>query len=618
MLVIKNQTVRQWIARISTLGLCTSAVIFLFQFPLNETSHFSLDSEWINYGIMGIEILVTLFLIIVSIRDKKVFAGILALLNTGIVLVYELVFASALHNEFDFYVDKFTVIMVLIVGIIGSLVCQYAVGYMHARRHHNPDEKDNTHLFLFQLYAFLSAMFGIIFSDSLTWIFFFWEMTTLFSFLLIGYSQDKVSVKNSYLALILNLIGGLGFAAAIFYLGYFHQITGLAQLLKSDKLVVMLPVALLCLAGLAKSAQFPFSPWLLGAMVAPSPVSALLHSSTMVKAGVYLILRLSPLLSGTLSGDFIALVGGVTFLIASLIATTQTISKRILAYSTIANLGLIIACAGIGSYATVWAAIFLVIFHAVSKSLLFMSMGSIGHAMHSLDVEKQDNLIVRMPLFATMAVVGICGMFIAPFGMLISKWAALEAFINSPNIVAPIVILLIAYGSAVTIFYWAKWLGKILSYNGTAPDQIIDEQEISRDERLSNIVLTILTIVACLVFPFISRWFVEPYTQSVFTDVVKLDASNFVIMVVMVSAIMVIPAVGLIFHKKYFSTLGSIYMSGRTVSPENEYPGAMNTVRKLELRNHYLGGIINESVMQKIGIVVSILLIAVSIGVAFL
>jgi ech hydrogenase subunit A len=142
----------------------------------------------------------------------------------------------------------------------------------------------------------------------------------------------------------------------------------LNEMVSSGSGVVLIPVVLICIAGLAKSAQMPFSSWLLGAMVAPTPVSALLHSSTMVKAGVFILIKFAPVLTGTAAGYFIALLGGVTFLTTSLVAVTQSNAKRVLAYSTIANLGLIVMCAAIGTKETVWAAILLTIFHAVAKA----------------------------------------------------------------------------------------------------------------------------------------------------------------------------------------------------------------------------------------------------------
>jgi ech hydrogenase subunit A len=150
----------------------------------------------------------------------------------------------------------------------------------------------------------------------------------------------------------------------------------------SSKATVLLPVALMCFAVWPnlRSYPFPMASWGYGCA---SPVSALLHSSTMVKAGVYLILRFAGVLEGTIAGFMIALVGGVTFFLCSCIAVSQRDAKKVLAYSTIANLGLIVLCAGLGTYEAVWAAILLIIFHAVAKCLLFLCVGVFEHKIHS-------------------------------------------------------------------------------------------------------------------------------------------------------------------------------------------------------------------------------------------
>jgi len=222
----------------------------------------------------------------------------------------------------------------------------------------------------------------------------------------------------------------------------------------------LLPVGigLLCFAGFTKSAQFPFQSWLLGAMVAPTPVSALLHSSTMVKAGVYLVVRLAPSYSGTILGNVVAVVGGFTFFAGSAMAISQRNAKRVLAYSTIANLGLIICCAGIGTPVALGAAIMLIIFHAVSKGLLFLCVGTIEHGIGSRDIEDMQGLMKKMPFTTVITVIGMVSMLLPPFGVLMTKWLAIEASVH-----LPVVLILIVLGSAFTVFFWSKWIGIILT-----------------------------------------------------------------------------------------------------------------------------------------------------------
>ncbi|MDD5675441.1 MAG: proton-conducting transporter membrane subunit, partial [Chitinivibrionales bacterium] len=347
---------------------------------------------------------------------------------------------------------------------------------------HHKDLKDKRPFFFFILFVFLSAMFGLVFSNNLMWLYFFWEITTLCSFLLIGYQGNAESINNAFKALIYNLLGGLGFAGGVIYLYYTSHTIELDKMLTLEKAAVLLPAVLISFAGITKSAQMPFSSWLLGAMVAPTPVSALLHSSTMVKAGVYIIVRLAPLFTGTHAGLMVALVGGSTFLITSLIAISQRNAKRVLAYSTVANLGLIIMCAGVGTPAAIWAAIMLIIFHAISKCLLFLCVGSVEHKIGSRDIEDMDGLIAGMPQIAAMMLIGMAGMFLAPFGMLISKWVVLKALVEVQPLLAGIVV----FGSAATLFFWGKWMGKLISVMAS-PSGL--EKKVSKDEFVSLYIL---------------------------------------------------------------------------------------------------------------------------------
>ena len=174
-------------------------------------------------------------------------------------------------------------------------------------------------------------------------------------------------------------------------------------MMQLDKALVLIPAVCIVFAGLEKSAQFPFSSWLTGAMVAPTPVSALLHSSTMVKAGVYAILRMSPMMKDTAAANMLMYMGGMTFLVTALIAISQSNGKKVLAYSTIGNLGLIVACAGVSSPAALWSALLLIIFHAVSKPLLFLCVGVCEYKLNSRDIEDMDYLIMRVPKLAFSA-----------------------------------------------------------------------------------------------------------------------------------------------------------------------------------------------------------------------
>ena len=363
-----------------------------------------------------------------------------------------------------FYVDNLSIIMNLIISIVGSLICIFGIKYMEEHEHHLHLKKTRQPRFFFFLVLFLGAMNALVFANNLLWMYFFWEVTTFCSFMLISHDKTEIAIKNASRALWMNMTGGVAFVAAIILIYYK---TNSAEFLSLQNLinhnsqltpVLILPFALLCFAGFTKAAQVPFQSWLCGAMVAPTPVSALLHSSTMVKAGVYLVVRLAPGYQGTNLSVLVATFGAFTFLTASALAVNMSNGKKILAYSTIANLGLIIACAGINTPAAIIAAILLIIFHAISKGLLFLCVGTIEHEIGSRDIEDMRGLYNTNPAVSRITIIGILTMMLPPFGALMSKWMAIEAAANIPWVV-----VMVALGSGLTVLFWARWAGLFVS-----------------------------------------------------------------------------------------------------------------------------------------------------------
>lgn len=381
-------------------------------------------------------------------------------------------------------VDSLALVMVLIVSIIGSLIALYAVGYMDRHEHHAPSSAASTNRFFFILISFLGLMNGLVLMDNMKWLSIFWEGTTLCSFMLIGHDGTAEAQASARRAITLNVFGGLAMSVGVFLSAHNLGSEDLSVVMGKGPLA-LLPLALLAMATMTKSAQMPFQSWLLGAMVAPTPVSALLHSSTMVKAGSYLILRLSPALHGTSLATIIALAGAFTFVLTSALAVGQSNGKKVLAYSTIANLGLISCCAGIGTPLAYAAGVTILIFHAISKALLFLCVGTIEQTIGSRDIEDMGGLLFKMPLTTNIAMIGMASMMMPPFGMLIGKWMAIEATVHNPA-----VLILLILGSALTIFFWAKWLGRITTTS---------YHEHYRLEPVSGWMLTVLTVISAMV-----------------------------------------------------------------------------------------------------------------------
>lgn len=411
------------------------------------------------------------------------------------------------HKVAQFIIDPLSIILVLIVSIIGSLIVIFSIGYMKEHVLHAPKTARSLGVFYFFLIAFLGLMNGLVISNDLRWLAIFWEATTLCSFMLIGHDGTAEAKESANRALLMNLIGGVALGLGAFIASYM----GVGESLSSLMLYpAFIPIALIIIAAFAKSAQMPFQSWLLGAMVAPTPVSALLHSSTMVKAGSYLVLRLVPAFSGSALAPIIAIAGAFTFAVTSALAISQSNAKKVLAYSTIANLGLIVTCAGLDTPLAYAAALTILCFHAVSKGLLFLCVGTIEQKIGSRDIEDMSGILFKMPMTTIIAIIGMVSMLLPPFGMLMSKWMAIESAVSSP-----IVLLLLILGSAFTLFFWAKWIGRIVT---TSYHPKFSREKLSRSMAFSLLIMVLAVIITGFASVPIYYSFIKPNAVALFSN----------------------------------------------------------------------------------------------------
>ena len=611
LLVTKADKARDFIVRGSFILIVAASIVVAVQYLGSDGKSFSFNGEIVNYIMMVAEIGLAIYIIIVGIKHKKYLASLLAIIQTPLMVWFELTRGHGIEVANNMYIDRLSVIMILIIGIIGGLITVYALGYMKDFQHHHSNEKDRRPWFFFVMFLFLGAMVGLVTSNNMIWMYFFWEITSLSSFWLIGYTRTEEAINNSFRALIMNLLGGLGFVVGILILGIVFGTVELDTMLLIGTVygdLVAIPAAFFAFAGITKAAQMPFNSWLLGAMVAPTPTSALLHSSTMVKAGVFMIIKLAPVLGmSNFAGIMVMMVGGITFLFASCAAISQNNAKRVLAYSTIANLGLIVTCGGVGTAEAVWAGIMLIIFHAVTKSLLFLCVGTAEHHIGSRMIEDMDGLFCKMPRLAMCMIIGIAGMFLAPFGMLISKWACMTSFVDSGNIV---LVGIICFGSAVTAFYWLKWMGKLTAVVANEPNI---ETDVHRDETFVHITLVVLTIIVCLGFPILSSMVLVPYLEVAFGGMVAglLSKGNMMIMVIMLAVIVLLAAM---FFGKSKKKQVPIYLAGVNAGDNRTYHGSMQTDVQFSLRNWYMEKFFGEKKMNIIGDVATIVMLVVGIG----
>src|SRR3954453_2736841 len=315
----------------------------------------------------------------------------------------------SLGLDFSLRMDGFAWLFAGLVSGVGTLVGLYARYYMSA--------EDRVPRFFAFLLAFMGSMTGMVLSGNLIQLVFFWELTSLFSFLLIGYWHHTAAARDgARMALTVTATGGLCLFAGVLVLGHIVGGYDLDLVLASGDRIrshpLYLPALVLILLGaLTKSAQVPFHFWLPHAMAAPTPVSAYLHSATLVKAGVFLMARLWPAMAGTEAWFLIVGTAGlVTLLLGAYVAIFQNDLKGLLAYSTISHLGLITLLLGLNSALALVAAVFHVLNHAAFKASLFMAAGIIDHETGTRDIRRLSGLNRSMPFTARLALVAAAAM----------------------------------------------------------------------------------------------------------------------------------------------------------------------------------------------------------------
>jgi len=508
--------------------------------------------------------------------------------------------------------DQLTLVMVLVISVIGSLICIFAIPYMKEHEEHLHLKKSRQPRFFFFLVLFLGAMNGLVLSNNILWMYFFFEVTTLCSFVLIGHDATETATRNAVRALWMNALGGLAFVLGMMLVYSEAGTLDISAILAAGPqgALMVTGVGFLCLAGFTKAAQVPFQSWLLGAMVAPTPVSALLHSSTMVKAGVFVVLRFAPAFAGTFLSTGVAACGAFTFLACAALGIGQSNGKKILAYSTVANLGLIICCAGINTPLALTAAIMLILFHAVSKSLLFLCVGTIEQAIGSRDIEDMRGLYSRLPRTALITIIGILTMMLPPFGVLLGKWMAIEASADS-NI---FIVVMLALGSAMMVVYLARWAGSMM---GTREEGAQPEKQPLLT-RLPLLAICFGAVALSVASPWIYNSLLAPWLGSApFT--VGFGSLESVHGTFVVVPLFLVLGLGLLYAVKAASGYRKTrimppYLGGANAAVDGTYVGPMNGDVPFSAGNMYLGELFAETRLTPICNALAVALIVLMLG----
>lgn len=442
--------------------------------------------------------------------------------------------------------DDLAALMLLIVGVVGLCVHVFSLGYMH--------DDENRARYFGGLSIFMFSMLGIVFADSLFMMFIFWELVGFSSWLLINHYFDKQSAADaSKKAFIANRVGDFGFLLGIVWCYAQFGTVNLNELTKLTEggAVVVTGIALLLFCGaVGKSAQLPLHVWLPDAMEGPTPVSALIHAATMVAAGIYMLCRINVLMTAD-ALTVIMWVGVATALYAALCAIVQSDIKKILAYSTLSQLGYMVAAFGLGSVnsthfhgtephtvvleAGVGAAMFHLTTHAFFKALMFLGSGSVIHGCHhEQDIFKMGGLSKKMPLTFATFTIGVLAIIGTPFlAGFFSKDAILFlAYVNSTPVFA-----LLALTAVITAFYMVR-LWKITFLGAPRSEEASHAHEGGLTLTAPLIVLAGLSIVGGY------GWFYEKVLAGRFEGVLSLvphaeDTDHIVILVTSLAVLLI-------------------------------------------------------------------------------
>lgn len=459
--------------------------------------------------------------------------------KSGSNIYYTLNFMPKIGMNFDVYIDGLGLLFAILISGIGTLVVLYSIGYL------SKDEKLGN--FYVYLLMFMAAMLGVVTIDNVLMLYMFWELTSISSFLLIAFWTTKErSTYGAQKSMLITMFGGFMMLGGFILLSIITETFSIREMIASSDVIAssgvgVIGLVLILLGAFTKSAQFPFYIWLPDAMEAPTPVSAYLHSATMVKAGLYLVARFTPVFMWSLTWvNTILIIGLITLAWASFNAVVKDDMKAVLAFSTVSQLGLIMSLLGLGALAVtagfneeiftvaVIAAVFHIINHATFKGALFMVTGIVDHQTGTRSIKRLGALMTIMPISFTITLITAFSMAgLPPFNGFLSKEMFLEAMfeISQSNItilstISVLFPLLAILGSIFTFVYSMKLIFGV--FTGESFDTPKEPSEAPMLMLISPVILASLVVIIGLFPNILSNTIISPAASAI------LDRQNFV------------------------------------------------------------------------------------------
>ncbi len=483
------------------------------------------------------------FVPLISKRKHTIHPGIIVLFIPLAIFTYFIRFVGSgfspvtetyrwipsLHINFDFYLDGLSLLFVLLISGIGTLVVLYSIFYL--------ERSERLDQFYVYLLLFMTAMLGIVSSNNIFALYTFWELTSVSSFLLIGFWHFKERSRyGATKSMLITIFGGLSLLGGFILL---YVITGTSNIqemiAQADQIVAskFFPYVLIfiLLGAFTKSAQFPFHIWLPDAMEAPTPVSAYLHSATMVKAGLFLIARFFPILSlSPLFFSTVTTIGLITLVWASYMAVRQTDLKAILAFSTVSQLGMIMAMLGFGTEVAIFAAMFHILSHATFKGSLFMVAGIVDVQTGTRDIRRLGQLFTLMPIAGTLALFGTLSMAGVPLPFLngfLSKelffesTLSLEATTAYGSFLTAVVPYIAVFGSIFT-FVYSTYL--FVGVFGKQKDKKVTYKKDTKEAPLGMLLSPAVLALGVIVIGLFPNLFNDTFIAHAATSVIGTSA----------------------------------------------------------------------------------------------
>ena len=497
--------------------------------------------------------------------------------------IYEWISGGVLNVNIGFHVDALTTVMLLVITGVGFLIHVYSIGYMHG-------DEGYTRYFAY-LNLFVFAMLILVLGNNYLMMFVGWEGVGLCSYLLIGFWYEKQSATDAgKKAFIVNRIGDFGFLLGMFTLFAIFNTLDFTSIFseaeaKSDDVIfgvngLVLASMLLFVGAIGKSAQLPLYVWLPDAMEGPTPVSALIHAATMVTAGVYMIARSAVLYNLAGTGIVVAWIGILTALFAAIIALKQNDIKRILAYSTVSQLGYMFVGVGIGAYAS---GIFHLVTHAFFKGLMFLTAGSVMHAMaNELDIRKMGGLRKKLPITHATFLVGALAIAGAP---LLSGFWSKDEILHSAWGSSKIIYIIGLATAFLTAFYMFRLI--FVTFYGKSRVEPEVASHVHESPAVMWLPLVILAVPAALIGLLLGMgghdsWF-HHFTEDVFPKADKAPGS--VLLFMAISSIVGIAGIAFAWTRY-----------------KNRAPAAepINALQKLVANKFYVDEIYNTFIVQPI------------------